>query len=309
MRLFLFFSLAFISITKALAQTASKPEDIAAIKGQCGCHDVSFLYAETFAPEKSYSFKDRYIAKGREWVFVDEESGQAKQPNKLVIQHLLVLGDTIVIKHWREDWLYQHTSLLKFDQNATWKREKLTPAQVKGQWTQKVFEVDDSPRYEGSASWIHADGRNYWESTADSPLPRREYTKRSDYNVLRRTNHHEIRPDGYMHEQDNDKIIRSEAGDQLLVSEKGLNTYKRTDEKKCQAAKDWWAKNRVYWADVRAVWDDVLATRDTVAIKGQVKGQVLGRELDELAITTQQTTYNPTTSRPLIRQIIEKYLK
>lgn len=309
MRLFLFLSLAFISITNALAQTASKPEDIAAIKGQCGCHDVSFLYAETFAPEKSYSFKDRYTAKGREWVFVDEESGQAKQPNKLVIQHLLVLGDTIVIKHWREDWLYQHTSLLKFDQNATWKREKLTPTQVKGQWTQKVFEVDDSPRYEGSASWIHADGRNYWESTADSPLPRREYTKRSDYNVLRRTNHHEIRPDGYMHEQDNDKIIRSEAGDQLLVSEKGLNTYKRTDEKKCQAAKAWWAKNRVYWADVRAVWDDVLATRDTVAIKGQVKGQVLGRELDELAITTQQTTYNSITSRPLIRQIIEKYLK
>ncbi len=309
MHLFLFLSLAFISIVNALAQTAPKPEDIAAIKGQCGCHDVSFLYAETFAPEKSYSFKDRYTAKGREWVFVDEESGQTKQPTKLVIQHLLVLGDTIVIKHWREDWVYQHTSLLKFDQNATWKREKLTPAQVKGQWTQKVFEVDDSPRYEGSATWIHADGRNYWESTADSPLPRREYTKRSDYNVLRRTNHHEIRPDGYMHEQDNDKIIRSEAGDQLLVSEKGLNMYRRTDEKKCQAAKDWWVKNRVYWADVRTVWDDVLATRDTVAIKGQVKGQVLGRELDELAVTTQQTTYNPATSRLLIRQTIEKYLK
>lgn len=279
------------------------------IKGQCGCHDVSFLYAETFAPEKSYVFKDRYSAKGTEWVFVDEESGPAGRPTKLVIQHLLVLGDTIVIKHWREDWSYQPTSLLKFDQNATWKREKLMSAQARGQWTQKVFEVDDSPRYEGSATWIHADGRHYWESTADSPLPRREYTKRSDYNVLRRTNHHEIRPDGYVHEQDNDKIIRSEAGDQVLVSEKGLNTYKRTDERKCQAAKDWWAKNRAYWADVRAVWDEVLANRDAVAIKGQVKGQVLGRELDELAVVSQKTAYNSTTSRQLIRQTIEKYLK
>lgn len=309
MRFLVFSTLILITITEALAQPSPKPEDITAIKGQCGCQDVSFLYAETFAPEKSYLFKDRYTAKGTEWVFVDEESGQASRPTKIVIQHLLVIGDTIVIKHWREDWLYQHTSLLKFDQNATWKREKLTPSQVKGQWTQQVFEVDDSPRYEGSATWIHADGRNYWESIADSPLPRREYTKRSDYNVLRRTNHHEIRPDGYIHEQDNDKIIRSEAGDQLLASEKGLNTYKRTNETKCQVAKDWWARNRAYWADVRAIWDELLTNREVVAIKGQVRGQVLGRELDELAATTQKTTYNSTASRPLIRQTIEKYLK
>jgi hypothetical protein len=309
MRLLLLLIPLLLGTYLVVAQALPKAEDIAAIKGQCGCHDVHFLYAETFAPEKSYTFKDRYTAKGTEWVFVDEEAVPIGKPTKLVIQHLLVIGDTIVIKHWREDWLYQNTSLLKFDQNATWKRQKLTPAQAKGQWTQKVFEVDDSPRYEGSATWIHADDRNYWESTADSPLPRREYTKRSDYNVLRRTNHHEIRPDGYVHEQDNDKIIRSETGDQLLASEKGLNTYIRTDERKCRAAKEWWAKNRAYWADVRAVWDEVLANREVVSIRGQVKGQVLGRELDELAITTQQTPYNSTASRQLIRQSIEKYLK
>lgn len=304
MRLFLLLTPLALSVGSLLAQTTSKSEDIAAIKGQCGCHDVSFSYAETFAPEKSYTFKDRYTAKGTELVFVEEES-----PVKLVIQHLLVVGDTMVIKHWREDWLFQNTNLLKFDQNASWKRLSLKPEQVKGQWTQKVFEVDDSPRYEGSATWIHADGRHYWESTVDAPLPRREYTKRTDYNVMRRTNHHEITPNGYIHEQDNDKIIRSEAGDQLLVSEKGLNTYNRTDEKKCQAAKDWWTKNRAYWADVRTIWNEMLANRDAVGIKGQVKGQVLGRELDELATTAQKTAYSSAATRPLIRQTIEKYLK
>ena len=304
------FTLALLlSIGRLYAQTAPKPEDIAAIKGQCGCHDVNFLYAETFSPDKTYTFKDRYTAKGTELVFVDEESGPAGKPTKLVIQHLLVANDTMVIKHWREDWEFQNTSLLKFDQSASWKRVKLTPAQVKGQWTQKVFEVDDSPRYEGSATWIHADGRTYWESTVDAPLPRREYTKRTDYNVMRRTNHHEIRPDGYIHEQDNDKVIRSEAGDQLLASEKGLNTYRRTDDVKCKAAKAFWAKHRAYWADVRAVWGEVLAKRDAVAIKGQVKGQTLGHELDELSATTQKTTYNSAASRQLIQQTIEKYLK
>ncbi len=296
--------LLLLSVNGVIAQSLPKPEDIAAIKSQCGCHDVNFLYAETFAPEKSYVYKDRYTAKGTELVFVEETS-----PTKVVIQHLLVMNDTMVIKHWREDWLYENTALLKFDQNASWKRADLTPAQAKGQWTQKVFEVNDSPRYEGSATWIHADGRHFWESTVDAPLPWREYTKRTDYNVMRRTNHHEITATGYVHEQDNDKIIRSEAGDQLLASEKGLNTYTHTDEKKCQAAKDWWAKNRTYWADVRAIWNDILASRDAVTIKGQVKGNVLGRELDELAITTQKTGYNSATSRQLIRQTIEKYLK
>ncbi|MFD2571107.1 DUF6607 family protein [Spirosoma soli] len=299
----LFSSLVLISI-QGFTQSTPKSDDVEAIKKQCGCHDVDFVYAETFAPDKSYSFKDRYRAKGTEWVFVDED-----QPGKIVIQHLLVVGDSMVIKHWREDWLFQNPSLLKFDQNATWKRITLSPAQVKGQWTQKVFEVDDSPRYEGSATWIHADGRHFWESTVDAPLPRREYTKRSDYNVLRRTNHHEITAEGYIHDQDNDKIVRSEAGDQLLASEKGLNTYKRTDEAKCKIAKDWWQKNRTYWADVRAVWDEVLASRPVVALRGQVKGNVLGRELDELSTAAQKGSYNSATSRQLIRQTIEKYLK
>ncbi|GAB3999321.1 hypothetical protein GCM10028807_49200 [Spirosoma daeguense] len=309
MRLSILTTFILLKATLLIAQTLPKPEDIAAIKAQCGCHNVSFHYAETFSPDKSYTFKDRYTARGTEWVFVDEVVGSATRPIKIVIQHLLVVNDNVVVKHWREDWEYQATSLLEFDQNATWKRINYSPSQVKGQWAQKVFEVDDSPRYEGTASWVHVDGRDFWESTVDAPLPRREFTKRSDYNVLRRTNQHEISPDGYVHEQDNEKIIRSESGDQLLVAEKGLNIYKRTDEKKCQSAKDWWAKHRTYWTDVRNVWNDLLANRDIVAIKGQVKGQVLSQELDELAETAQQTTYNSAASRPLIRQTIEKYLK
>ena len=29
----------------------------------------------------------------------------------------------------------------------------------------KIFQVDDSPRYEGTASWVHVDGKSYWENT------------------------------------------------------------------------------------------------------------------------------------------------
>ena len=35
--------------------------------------------------------------------------------------------------------------------------EKYSPRKkdVRGQWTQKVYQVDDSPRYEGSSTWVH----------------------------------------------------------------------------------------------------------------------------------------------------------
>lgn len=55
---------------------------------------------------------------------------------------------------------------------------------------------------------IPADGKDYWENKTSSPLPRREYTKRDDYNVMLRGNRHEITDYGWMHEQDNDKMIR-----------------------------------------------------------------------------------------------------
>ena len=88
-----------------------------------------------------------------------------------------------------------------------------------------MYQVDDSPRYGGTASWVHVDGRHYWEGVADAPLPRREFSKRDDYNVMKRINHQEITTDGWLHEQDNDKILRDEKGDHLIAREKGWNTY------------------------------------------------------------------------------------
>ena len=102
----------------------------------------------------------------------------------------------------------------------------------KGKWIQKVYQVDDSPRYEGIGTWIKADGKTYWESTTDAPLPEGSIAKRSDYNVLQRTNRHEIKDYGWVHEQDNKNF--KENVDTIIAEEKGWNTYKRVDDKKCQ---------------------------------------------------------------------------
>jgi hypothetical protein len=118
----------------------------------------------TNAPDTAYEFHKRHKSGGLEWVFVDEES-----KDKLVLQHLLVIDDSTIIKHWRQDWIYQNTDIYKYIKDLNWKFVKVPKEQVKGQWTQKVFQVDDSPRYQGAATWIHVDGKHYWESQADAP--------------------------------------------------------------------------------------------------------------------------------------------
>ncbi|MEZ4810754.1 MAG: DUF6607 family protein [Allomuricauda sp.] len=249
----------------AIAQT-KKELDRKAIKDMCGCFEVTFKYTETFAPEIDYEKKLDYTAKALELALpiVDEE-------NKISLQHLLVINDSTVIKHWRQDWLYENQQVFHYDKDNNWIFSKLPADAIKGQWTQKVYQVDDSPRYSGSATWVHFDGKHYWENTSDSPLPRREYSKRSDYNVMKRGNRQEITPFGWVHEQDNDKIIRKDgAEDVLLAAEKGFNTYTKVADEKCKVAQEWWAQHKDFWANARASWDKVYDREGDLTLLKQV---------------------------------------
>ncbi|WP_422361435.1 DUF6607 family protein [Reichenbachiella sp.] len=296
--------LLFLSTAIAYGQKQKK-QDIEAIKAMCGCYDIRFNFAETFAPDKDYEFHKNYTSGALEYVFPVSET-----KDKVVLQHLLVIGDTMIIKHWRQDWIYENTNFYAFDKENTWKYMSKSPSEVKGQWTQKVYQVDDSPRYEGTATWVHVDGKHYWESKADAPLPRREFSKRKDYNVMTRTNRQEITDYGWVHEQDNNKIIRSDKGDVLLAQEKGWNTYAKTDDSKCEVAKKWWDKNQAYWADVRLVWDELFAQKKTVAINMKVDDKIMFQRLFALEkemINIQP--YDAEQSQTKIKAVIQKHLK
>lgn len=264
-RVTLFSMLSLVFILPTVAQS-KKEQDRKAIKDMCGCYDITFKYTETFAPEIDYEKKMDYTAAALELALpiVNEK-------NKISIQHLLVVNDTMVIKHWRQDWEYENQNVFHYDKDNNWVFKTLAKDEVKGQWTQKVFQVDDSPRYSGSATWIHADGKHYWENKSDSPLPRREYTKRKDYNVMLRGNRHEITGFGWVHEQDNDKVIRENgAEDLLLAQEKGMNTYIRVADEKCQVAFDWWTEHSNFWDNVRTSWDEVYNREGNLTLAKKV---------------------------------------
>jgi hypothetical protein len=280
-----------------------KKQDQEAILAMTGCYEVTFNFAETFAPDENYEFHENYRAGGLEYIFPIAEGD-----DKISLQHLLIVGDTMIVKHWRQDWIYENTDLYTFDKKSTWNYKSLPEENVEGQWTQKVYQVDDGPRYEGTASWIHTDGRHYWEATADAPLPRREFSKRDDYNVMKRRNRQEILDNGWVHEQDNDKIIRGEE-DSLLAQEKGWNMYEKTDDAECELARTWWSENEKYWADVRGVWDELFDTKKTIALNMKVEDKILFQRLFDLGDEVDNDNYDSEKVKNDIREIIQKHLK
>ncbi len=261
------------------AQEEKKALDIKAIKAMEGCYNVEFKYTETFAPEVDYEKAYDYTSAAFEWAQIVEET-----EDKVVLQHLLIINDTSgnshIIKHWRQDWTYEKTETYRYDKNNRWVYEPLNKKEVKGKWTQEVYQVDDSPRYTGTATWTHVDGVSAWYNKADSPLPRREYSKRSDYNVMKRGNRVQVFENGWLHEQDNDKVIREDGKeDVLLVQEKGFNTYDKRPESDCKAAQEWWEQNKDKWAVVRTVWDEVYTEKQALELKVKVEDKRLYENL------------------------------
>lgn len=292
------FTILLASISLSVSYSQSKKEDIQSIKKMCGCYEVAFNFTETFQTSKDTTHKPSPTKKdhGLEWVELVEDA-----PNKLVLQHLLIVNDEMIIKHWRQDWLYENTEFYQFFKDKTWTYEKLSSKDVKGQWTQKVYQVDDSPRYEGTASWIHKDGKDYWMNVTDAPLPRREHTIRKDYNVLERRNIHTITKYGWLHEQDNRKLLRDEKGnDTEIAQEKGLDLYVKVADSKCVTAQKWWKENEALWKNVRAKWQTVFEQDKTIEMEKSVDNKPLFSHLFDL---------KPTATKEETDTIIDSFVK
>lgn len=296
--------LAFALIALGASAQSKIDQDRDAIKSLAGFYKVTFNYAETFSPDDDYKFHERHRSSAKEWAVILEDS-----PKKIVIQHLLVMrGDSMIIKHWREDWTYEDPQILVYDKNDTWKKVTLSPNDIKGKWTQKVYQVDDSPRYQAIGTWVHVDGRHQWQSHADSPLPRREYTERSDYNVLNRGNTLYLTPQGWMFEQDNKKIRRTETGDKLLAMEKGMEEFIKTDPKSFGYAQTWWKQQLNFWKDVRETWEDIFEANNVIKLTSKVDNKLLYEQFFALGDQSVKENWSAVRNKESIRKIILAYL-
>ncbi|MDZ4857522.1 MAG: DUF6607 family protein [Candidatus Hydrogenedentes bacterium] len=242
--------MADVADTSNVARPASFEQDRKAILAMAGEYEVTFDFHETlrFDTQAPVSKPDQTLAK--ETVVLVEDHGDF-----ISLQHLLMFGGGQVIKHWRQDWEYEDNVIHEFRGHLTWEPRTLSNDEVRGAWTQTVYMVDDSPRYEGYGRWTHIADYSYWDSNETwRPLPRREHTQRSDYDVLVGQNRHSITKDGWIHEQDNYKLRLRDNATQAIAREAGINTYDRVTGEDFSAAYDYWKKTAPFWADVRKVW-------------------------------------------------------
>ncbi len=292
--------------------SAEIEQDRKAILAMAGDYKVTFQFQETVGIKPGYELKEPYHSEATEFIEVIEDRGDF-----ISLQHVLVLhdeetGEARVVKHWRQDWTYQDTQINAYRGNNTWEHVALDPHEVIGTWSQAVYQVDDSPRYESYGKWNHDGARSAWESKETwRPLPRREYTKRSDYGVMVARNRHTITPAGWVHEQDNNKLVIDEDGNpqQILVHESGLNVYDRVDDVDFAAGHEYWQATQAYWQDVRAIWKDVLAHPGSVTLAKVVDDQPMYKTMFAMAKEVKEAgNYDTQAMSPVVREKIEAYL-
>ena len=115
-----------------------------------------------------------------------------------------------------------------------------------------------------------------------------------------RGNRHEITETGWVHDQDNAKVLRKEGADDVLIAkEKGYNSYVKVPDSRCQAAADWWKKEYDKWATVRLKWNEIYERNIDLLLEEKVANKALYKHLfDEEMIAEKE-----------INSVIESFVK
>lgn len=250
------------AIATARSESAAPEADRRAILGMAGTYKVRFDFREKVAFVPGYAPIAPKSSGGREVVRIIEDSG-----NRIVLQHLLVAADPAkpdapptVIKHWRQDWVWQPTTMLTYRGDANWALAAIAPRDAAGAWSQTVWQTDDSPRYGAIGRWTHDKGVTSWTSEPTlRPLARRDAVRRPPYDRYLGINRHALTPTGWVHEQENAKLGTKDGRQVTFVDETVVNSYDRFNDFNVAAADAYWARTAGYWAGVRRAWDRALA--------------------------------------------------
>jgi hypothetical protein len=293
--------------------------DRRAILAMAGTFRASFDFLEVVGFRPGFVPDRPYQSWGTEYVYVLRD-----EPRLVSLQHLLVMftrapdGDVqgpFVMKHWRQDWRYEDTELLTYRGRNTWAVERLDRARAKGTWTQAVFQVDDSPRYEAYGRWQHFGNVSSWLSSMTwRPLPRREFSVRKDYDVLVGTNRHTITPMGWVQEEENLKVVlddrgRPIAGEPVVAKELGLNRYERLEGFDDSAARRYRERTEEFWSEVRDAWRDVGTKHARFTLRAAPDQAQLFAPLFEYAERLYEgEAYDPASARNLVRETVRGYL-
>ncbi|GJL91332.1 DUF6607 family protein [Hyphococcus sp.] len=292
------------NVQPAAATEAQFQADRKAILAMAGNYHVTFDFIETVSFDADYELKDRKLSGGNEIVRVIADEGDF-----ISLQHILVVGGDkkFPVKHWRQDWRYEPASVLVFIGGNAWEKRPVSKADAKGKWSQVVYQVDDAPRYGALGAWSHANGVSSWTPPAEwRPLPRRDATTRADYHAVDAINQHTITPDGWVHEQNNTKLILT-GEPHALVREIGVNTYTKSNDFDIAVGDDYWNATKDFWAGIRAEWARIEAENPRFGLTIQGEPEALYMKLLDLAEGVEKSETSTADAVIAARAVIAEY--
>lgn len=249
-----------------------------------GSFKVTFDMRETVPFVPDYQPIPAKVLSADEVVKVIEDTGTT-----IELQHLLIVtgdeGAAVVIKHWRQSWVYEPTEVLVYSSANHWHVNPLSLLEREGRWSQTVWQTDDSPRYGGVGRWAYANGVARWESNATlRPLARRDAVRHPVYDRYLGTNRQALMPGGWVHEQDNAKIGVREGQPVTFVHEVVINSYVRSADVDTAVADQYWERTHDYWAAVRETWASAILKSHGIAVEEEAQhGSKTGPALMKLA--------------------------
>ena len=266
--------------------------DRQSILAQAGQWRVRFDMRENVSFREGYTPLDEHQSAGDEIVRVVYDDG-----TRISLQHILVMGDDagnhFVIKHWRQDWVYEPETVLTYADTNRWTLTRVSTDERRGAWSQTVWQTDDSPRYGGVGHWDYEHGMAAWTSGPTwRPLARRDAVRDTPYDRYLGANRHALTPAGWVHLQDNMKMGPSE-GDEgepsAIVQEDVINTYRKVDNYNPAPGDDYWNATKDYWAAVRAAWNERIQTTGGLYLEEEAnRGAVTGKPLMDWAVDVQE---------------------
>ena len=265
--------------------------DRRAILAMAGAYRVTFDFLE-ITPFRADAQRDRpYQSWGTERVYVDRDDGKFISLSHILAMRIVnkdgSLSEPFVTKHWRQDWQYAPAEIVEYRGLERWGRSVVSKPM--GQWSQTVYQVDESPRYASVGRWEHSHSFSSWIS-GDTwrPLPRREWSVRKDYQVLIGTNRHTITSTGWVQEENNLKAVltsaRQLAMDQpYLAREYGVARYERIQSPDFAAADEYFERTRKFWGEVRTAWSARFRATPQITLRAPVDQAGLFQKLFEHA--------------------------
>lgn len=294
--------------------------DRRAIMAMAGPYRVSFDFLEVLRFDPTLKPDAPYQSWGTEYVFVAEDRGEF-----IALQHILVMrmqleggkvSEPVVVRHWRQEWRFEPRTLLVYQGANTWMRRSVASEERRNAWSQSVLQVDDSPRYAASGRWEHSDSYSTWISGETwRPLPRREFSVRSDYDVLVGTNRHTITPGGWVQEENNLKVAldgsgRARATMPYLAREYGVARYERIRDYDFSEGTRYFERTEPFWAEVRGAWRELEGRDGRFTLRAPVdKGQLFLPFFEYAQKLADGALFDREDARAFIQRILrENYL-